>query len=478
MTTADTPSLHADAIVGLTATEMARLVRTRALSPVEVMQAHLATIERLEPQINAVCTLAAEQALDLARAAEQAVMRGDELPSLHGLPLGIKDITLTRGLRTTFGSRLFEHHVPEEDAEVVARLRRAGGIVLCKTNTPEFAAGAATFNDLFGRTRNPWDLTRSPAGSSGGSAAAVASGMLPLAHGTDYGGSVRVPAAFCGIVGIRSTPGLIPNHPMPLAWDPGQVHGPLARTVDDVALMLDAMVGYTRLSPISMPPPWGRCLEAMARIPDCKGLRVAYAADIAGIGVDPEVESICRAMARSLAGDGAQVTELEFDISEGRDAYLALRGEWMVGQQFARLDRIETFGANLAGNVRAGLTLGVRDTAAAETTRNAVWHRMARLFEDFDFLITPTAPVSPFPVEKNFVDEVAGRRLATYIDWIAPTFLITLVGLPAASVPAGLTAAGLPVGAQVIGPRFSEPGILALCKRVEAARPIGRPPVR
>jgi amidase len=464
-----------ESLVQLTATEMARMVRTREVSPVDVVEAHLAAIERLEPLINAMCTVVAEQALGHARSAEQAVMRGAALGPLHGLPLGIKDITLTQGIRTTYGSPLFAEFVPDQDAEVVARLKRAGGIVLCKTNTPEFAAGAATFNQLFGRTRNPWNLDRSPAGSSGGSAAAVAAGMLPLAHGTDYGGSVRVPAAFCGIVGIRPTPGLVPNHPMPLAWDPGQVHGPLGRAVDDVALMLDAMVGLSPVSPISMPPPWGSCVQAMSRIQDCRGLRVAYTPDIAGIGVDPELERICRRMARSLADDGAVVTEIDFDISEGRDAYLALRGEWMVGQQFERLDRIETFGANLAGNVRAGLALDVRDTAAAETTRNAVWHRMVQLFREFDFLITPTAPVPPFPVENNYVEEVAGRKLATYIDWIAPTFLITLVSLPAASVPAGRTASGLPVGAQVIGPRFSEPGILALCKRVQAMHPIGRP---
>ena len=215
------------ALTRMTATEMARLIRARKISPVEVMEAHLETISRLEPRINAMCTVVAEQALEQARAAEIKVMQGHELPPLHGLPIGIKDITITAGIRTTFGSSLFADFVPTEDAEVVARLKNAGAIVLCKTNTPEFAAGAATFNALFGRTRNPWNLNLSPSGSSGGSAAAVAAGMLPLAQGTDYGGSVRVPAAFCGIVGIRSTPGLIPNHPMPLAWDMGQVHGPL-----------------------------------------------------------------------------------------------------------------------------------------------------------------------------------------------------------------------------------------------------------
>jgi amidase len=431
----------------------------------------------LEPKINAMCTVVAEQALEQARVAENMVLQNHDLPALHGLPVGIKDITVTAGIRTTFGSTLFSDFVPAEDAEVVARLKRAGAIVLCKTNTPEFAAGAATFNALFGRTRNPWNLALSPSGSSGGSAAAVAACMLPLAQGTDYGGSVRVPAAFCGIVGIRSTPGLIPNHPMPLAWDPGQVHGPLGRTVEDVAMMLDSMIGLSPLSPISMLPPWKSCLAAVRKAKSATGLRIAYVSDIAGIGVDAEVDQICRSSALALADDGAEVHEIAFDVSEGRDAYLALRGEWMVGQQFERLDRLDDFGPNLAGNVRSGLALTVRETAAAETTRNAIWHRFRKLFMTYDFLITPTAPVPPFPVEDNFVQEVAGRKLATYIDWIAPTFLVTLVGLPAASVPAGKTAKGMPVGAQIIGPRFSEPAILALAKRIQTMQPIGSPPV-
>ena len=237
------------------------------------------------------------------------------------------------------------------------------------------------------------------------------------------------------------------------------------------------MIGISPLSPISMAPPWKSCLAALRKTNNAKGLRIAYVSDIAGIGVDAEVDRICRSAALALADDGAQVREIAFDVSAGRDAYLTLRGEWMVGQQFERLDRLDEFGPNLAGNVRSGLTLSVRDTAAAQTTRNAIWHRFRELFMAYDFLITPTAPVSPFPVEDNCVQEIAGRKLATYIDWIAPTFLITLVGLPAASVPAGKTAKGMPVGAQIVGPRFAEPGILALAKRIQHMQPIGAPPL-
>src|SRR5580698_9369721 len=286
------------------ARELARLIRERTVSPVEVLDAHLAAIAEINPKLNAIVTLAAEQAQDAARRSERAVAKGEPLGSLHGLPVAIKDITPTAGIRTTFASPLYKDYVPTEDAEVVRRLKSAGAIVLAKTNTPEFACGAYTNNALFGPTRNPWNTLLSPAGSSGGSAVAVATGMVPLAHGTDFGCSIRIPAAFCGIVGIRPTPGLTPNHPMPLGWDPGQVHGPLARSAEDAALMLDAMVGFSRLSPISVAPPWRSAREAVAATVDARGLRIAYAPDIAGIGVDAEIDTICRDAARRLRDAG------------------------------------------------------------------------------------------------------------------------------------------------------------------------------
>jgi amidase len=301
--------------------------------------------------------------------------------------------------------------------------------------------------------------------------------MAALAQGTDFGGSVRVPAAFCGIVGIRPTPGLIPSYPAPLAWDPGQVHGPLARSAEDAALMLDAMIGLSSLSPISVAAPWTDALAQVERCDNGRGLRIAYASDIAATGVDPEIDSICRAAARALQQAGAMVEEIALDLSDGRAAYQAWRGAWMVGRQFSRLDHLEELGANLKGNVKAGLTVTALDLAAAEEKRQEVFHRLRKLFERYDVLLTPTAPVKPFPVEKNYPDEINGRKLDNYIDWIAGTYLITLVSLPAASVPAGLTADGLPVGLQVVAPRFEEPRILSVCKLIQAAQPLGWPPV-
>ena len=459
------------------ACELAANIRSRKVSPVEVMDAHLDAIERINPALNAIVTLAAEDARAAARRAEAAVMAGDATGALYGLPVVIKDVTLTAGMRTTFGSPLFKDHVPTEDAAVVARLRKAGAIVIGKTNTPEFATGANTVNAVFGATRNPWNPTLSPAGSSGGSAVAVATGMTPLAHGTDFGCSIRIPAAFCGIAGIRTTPGLIPNRPMHLPGDAGQVHGPMARSAEDAALMLDAMTGLDPLWPMSCVPPWVSALDAMRRTRDLRGRRIAYVSDIAGIGVEAEIDELSREAALGLSAAGAQVEEIAFDASEGIAAYKALRGAWMVGQQFDRLDRLDEFGDNLAGNVRDGLKLSVADIARAERVRETLLQRFAEQLNRFDMVITPAAPVSPFPVTRNFPDTIGGRKLDNYVDWIAPAFLVTMVGFPAGSVPAALTASGLPVGLQVIGRRFAEPDILAVMKIVQDINPIGWPPL-
>jgi amidase len=459
-----------------TAVELASLIATRQVGPVDVLDAHLATIARVNPRLNAIVTLAAVAAREQARQAEAAVMRGDTLGALYGLPVVIKDITPTAGIRTTYGSPLFKDNVPAEDAEVVRRLKAAGAIVLGKTNTPEFAAGANTFNDVFGVTRNPWNPALSPAGSSGGSAVAVATGMVPLAQGTDFGCSIRMPASFCGIVGVRPTPGLTPNWPMPLAWDPGQVHGPLARTAEDAALMLDAITGFSRRSPISVAPPWASARAIVTDAKDVKGLRIAYVSDIAGIGVEPEIDAICRATAVSLRDAGATVEQIAFDISDGKSPYQAWRGLWMVGQQFANLDRLEEFGVNLKGNVKAGLKVTPTDFGASEQKRAQLFQRFARFFEQYDLLITPQSPVKQFPVEMNFPTLINGKKLDNYTDWIAGSFLITLMSLPAGSVPAGQTSDGLPVGIQIVGPRFEEPLILSVMKIVQQAHPIGWPP--
>jgi amidase len=446
------------------------------VSAVDLLDSCLETIAERNPALNAIVTLDADGARKAAVAADTAVRSGASPGPLHGIPIVVKDVTETAGLRTTYGSPLYADHVPAEDAEVVARLRRAGAIILGKTNAPEFATGASTFNAVFGVTRNPWNPALSPAGSSGGSAAAVAAGMVPLAHGTDFGCSIRIPAAFCGLVGVRPTGGLVPNRPLPLSPDYGQVHGPLGRTAEDAALFLDAIAGLDPLWPGSVAPPWRSAREAMDEGNAAAPARVAYVEDMAGIGVDPAVVTIMGEALGALDGAGFQVERMDFDASEGIAAYDTLRAAWMVGQQFGRLDRLDAFGPALSGNVRRGLAVDALALAAAAHVRDRLFERFRALLLRYDAIVTPAAPILPFPAEQAFPDEVNGRKLANYIDWIAPAFLVTLVGLPAVSVPAGLSADGLPVGMQIIGRRFDEPRLLAMARHVQALRPIGSPP--
>jgi amidase len=449
------------------------LLLSRDLSPVEVVETALARIEELNGTVNAIVTIN-ERALDDARALE---LRGRQNAGLlYGLPVGIKDVTPVAGLRTTYGSKLYADNVPKEDALVVQRLRNAGAIIIGKTNTPEFAAGGNTFNEVFGRTRNPWNLERSAGGSTGGGAAALATGMITLAEGTDLGGSLRIPASFCGVVGLRPSPGLVPTYPTDYVWDTLQVTGPMARTAEDAALMLQAVCGPSPLSPLAQPAA-GRDFVAAVEKGTRRGLRVAYCRDVAGIGVDEGIEAVCRESVFELKEAGVHVEEVQLDLAVGRPAFLALRGLWFVAYMFPRLDKIDQCGANVVNNVRAGLELTTKELAAAEQVRGEIWHRVRRLLERYDHLVTPCMAVPPFPVERNYPETIAGEAMKTYVDWLAPTFVLSLTGLPVASVPCGLDAEGLPVGLQVVGPPQGEETVLALASRIQEARPIGLPQV-
>lgn len=455
--------------------EMRRRISRREVSPLEVAEACLAQIEAINPIINAMVTLS-ERVLDDARAAEAALIRGDAHGLLHGLPVGIKDVTPVAGLRTTYGSPLYANYVPAEDALIVQRLRAAGAIILGKTNTPEFAAGGHTFNEVFGRTGNPWNPALSPGGSTGGGAAALATGMIALAEGTDLGGSLRIPASFCGVVGLRPSPGLVPTYPSDYLWDNLQVTGGMGRTAQDIALMLQAVAGPSPLCPIYQPIQ-GRDFIGAVDAGVKPGLQLAYCPDIAGIGVDPGIERVCREAAFELKQIGARVEEIELDLRFGWQAFLALRGYWMVAHQYPRLQKLEQFGANLGGNVRAGLATSTEQLGAAEQARNRIWHHFREFFEKYDFLLTPCMAVPPFPIEQNYPDNIAGRKMQTYVDWIAPTFILSLTGLPVASVPAGLDERGLPAGLQIAGRQMGEEAVLALASAIQELRPIGIPPI-
>src|SRR5881409_1243054 len=457
------------------ATELARLVRSREVSPVEVIEACLARVERYNPAVNAVVTLN-PRALDDAGDLELRLVRGEEVGLLAGLPVGIKDVTPVAGLRTTYGSALYRDYVPAEDALIVRRLRDAGAVILGKTNCPEFAAGGNTFNEVFGRTRNPWDPALSAGGSTGGGCAALVTGMIVLAEGTDLGGSLRIPASFCGVVGLRPSVGLVPTYPSDWPWDTLQVTGPVARTAADAALMLQAVCGPSPLAPLAQPVAGRDFVGAVAAgVP--RGLRVAYCPDIAGIGIDPAIEDICRRAACELEQLGAGVEVVQLDLAFARPAFLALRGLWFVAQMHPRLDQLDRLGPNVATNVKTGLGTTTRELAAAEAARGRLWHLFRELFERFDHLVTPCMAVPPFPVEQNYPATVAGKKMETYVDWIAPTFVLSLTGLPVASVPCGLDARGLPVGLQIVGKPLDEEGVLALAGQVQQRHPIGRPPL-
>ena len=465
--------MNADELVCRSALDLARLIRTRAVSAVEVIEASLERVQRLNGTINAMVTMN-PRALDDARAIDRRLAHGEDPGALCGLPVGIKDVTPVASLRTTYGSPLYADHVPDEDALVVRRLRAAGAIILGKTNCPEFAAGGNTFNEVFGRTRNPWDTARSAGGSTGGGAAALASGMIALAEGTDLGGSLRIPASFCGVVGLRPSVGLVPTDPTDWVWDSLQVTGPMARRAEDVALMLQAIAGPSEWSPLGRPA-HGRDFVAAVKAGVGDKSRIAYCADPAGIGIDARLERVCRDAAFALASSGVVVEEIEFDLSPARKAFLALRGLWFVTHMNQRLDKLDRFGANVANNIRAGLATSICDLADAEQERGRVWHRFRELFGRFDHLLTPCMAVPPFPVEQNYPDAIAGKPMQTYVDWIAPTFVLSLTGLPIASVPCGRDADGLPVGVQIVGRSMGEESVLALAAEMQRQRPIGLP---
>jgi len=460
----------------LPAAELRRRVGAGDLSPTEVLLACLRQVGRHNDQINAVVTLdptAMEQARDL----ERRLAAGERPGLLCGLPVGIKDTTPVAGVRTTYGSPLYSDHVPREDALVVRRLRAAGAVILGKTNTPEFAAGGNTFNQVFGSTRNPWNPELSAGGSTGGGAAALATGMIALAEGTDLGGSLRVPASFCGVTGLRPSPGLVPTVPTEWPGDDLSVTGPMARTAADVALMLQAVWGPADEPPRRDPDRRaGRDFVGAVENGPAPGLRIAYVSDPAGLGTDPELEGVCREAAEALTGTGARVEHIDLDLSGGFDTFLTLRGRWMVKHHRARMARLDELGENLAGNIRSGLALFPEEVAAAERAREELRAKVLGVLEPYDHILTPCVPVPPFPVEQNYPLRIGGRELGSYIEWIAPTFVLTLTGLPVACVAAGTDASGLPVGIQIVGRPNCEESVLALAALVERLRPIGRPP--
>ena len=455
----------------LPAREQARRIRAGELSATDLLRACLTRVERHNETLNAIVTMNPAAGTEAA-AVDAALADGADPGPLAGLVVGIKDVTETAGLRTTYGSPLFADHVPAGDALVVRRLREAGAVVLGKTNTPEFAAGGNTWNEVFGVTRNPWNHALSAGGSTGGGAAALATGMISLAQGTDLGGSLRIPASFCGIAGLRPTPGLVPTVPAAYLWDDLQSTGLMARDPEDVAFGLRAISGPHPASPVCAPEP--RWPETGAA--DLAAGRLAWCGDVARIGIDGGVEAACREALAALRAAGARVDEVDLDLSWAWDAFLVLRGHWFVSHFEAELHRVDAFGPNVSANLRSGLALTAVEIGAAENVRRRVRETLLALLERYDALLTPCMAIPPFAAEQNYPETVGGRPMKTYVDWIAPTFLLSMPGLPVACVPAGLDAAGLPVGLQIVGPPSGEGQALAIGSAIGTARPIGLPP--
>jgi amidase len=440
-----------DEIVFRSACDLARALRAREVSAREVVAAHLAQIERVNPAVNAVVTVIAERAMAEAVAADSQLASGAEIGPLHGLPVLHKDTHATAGVRTTHGSPLFADHVPDQDELVIARLRGVGAISLGKTNVPEFAAGSHTFNPVFGATHNPYDLSRSAGGSSGGAAAALACGMAPLAEGSDMGGSLRNPASFCNVVGLRPTPGRVPTWPTETAWSMLSVQGPMARTVADVALLLSVLAGPTDLSPIALDEPGAGFAAPLQR--DLTGLRVAWSADLGGaVDVDAEVRDVVEAQVGVFAALGAQVEAASPDFTGADEVFRTLRAvAFEAGLGRLRDAHPESMKASVIWNVDQARSLTAADVARAARLQTELFHRAREFFDRFDVLVLPVSQVAPFPGDQEYPTQVAGIEQQTYLDWMRSSYFVTVLGAPALAVPAGFTPAGLPVGIQIVG---------------------------
>jgi amidase len=451
-----------------TAVELARRIARREVSVTEVVRAHLAQIDRVNPKVNAIVTLTAERALEEARARDAALARGETPGPLFGLPVVHKDLVPTRGIRTTYGSPIYRDHVPDEDALIVERLRAAGAVTLGKSNTPEFGAGSQTFNEVFGATLNPYDTTKTCGGSSGGAAVSLACGMLPIADGSDTGGSLRNPANFCNVVGFRTAPGRVPVWPTQLGWWPISVQGPMARTVQDTALMLSAIAGPDPRAPIAIAEPGSLFARPLGR--DFKGVRIAWSRDLGGVPVDTRVTEVLDRQRPVFEGLGCVIDEATPDFSDADEIFQvwrAWRFELSYGEHVK--NHPDLVKDTVVWNAEAGAKLNGPQISRVERKRTELYHRLRQFLEAYEFLVLPVSQVPPFDVKQPYITEINGVKMGTYIDWMKSCYYITVTGLPAISVPAGFTAAGLPVGVQIVGRHQDDFGVLQLAYAFEQA---------
>jgi len=457
------------------ARQLARLIRTRKISATEVMRAFIAQIERVNPKVNAIVTFLPEEALKQAKALDRRkALHGP----LAGLPIAYKDLVATKGIRTTLGSLVHKDNVPAADALIVERLKSAGAITLGKTNTPEFGAGSNTFNKVFGATRNPYDLTKTSGGSSGGAGAAVACGMLPFADGSDLAASLRNPGNYCNVVGFRPTPGRVPTYPAANAWDTQPVIGPIARTVEDAAFLLSAMAGPDPRAPVSMSESGSIFAKSLKR--GFRKVRVAWTRDFGGLPVEPSVTKVLEQRRKVFKSLGCIVEEACPDFTGATEAFETLRAV-SFAQRLAPL--LKTHRALLKDtviwNIEQGLALDGARIGRAEGLRTELFHRMRSFLEKYEFMLAPVNQLPPFPVDTEYPTEIAGVKLGNYLDWMKSCYYVTITSHPAISVPAGFTPEGLPVGLQIVGCYRDDFGVLQLAHAFEQATEVWkrRPPL-
>jgi amidase len=463
----------ASSVCLMSAVEMARLIRTKKLSAREALAAHLKQIELVNPKVNAIVTLVPEMAAAAAATADEMQTRKEKLGPLHGLPVAHKDLMETRGIRTTFGSPLYKDYIPTEDDLVVERIRLAGAITIGKTNTPEFGAGSQTFNKVFGATHNPYDLGKTCGGSSGGAAVALACGLVPVATGSDTGGSLRNPAAFCNVVGFRPSVGRVPNPKAAFAWSTLSTSGCLGRSVADLAFVLSTIAGPDPRAPLSIDEPGERLARPLDR--SFKGVRLAWFKDLGGVPFDPRVRTVVDRHRGTFESLGCIVEQAEPDFAPAEVAFRMLRAWNSANTYGARLhEHPDAFKDTLKGEIEEGLRLTGVDLARAETAHGQLWRRFQAFLEKYEYFILPTAQLPPFDVNTPYPTQIAGVKFDNYIDWMKSCWYISTTGNPAASVPAGFTPDGLPVGIQIVGRNKQDFSVLQMANAFEQSTGFGK----
>jgi len=463
----------ASTVCFMSTVEMARLIRAKKLSAREALAEHLKQIERVNPKVNAIVTLVPEMAAAAAAKADEMQARKEPLGPLHGLPVAHKDLLETSGIRTTFGSPLYKDNIPTVDDIVVERIRRAGAITIGKTNTPEFGSGSQTFNKVFGATHNPYDLTKTCGGSSGGAAVALACGMTPVATGSDTGGSLRNPAAFCNEVGFRPSIGRVPNPNAAFAWSTLSTSGCLGRSVADLALALSTIAGPDSRAPLSINESGERFARPLDR--SFKGVRVAWFKDLGGVPFDPRVRAVVDAHRKTFESLGCIVEQAEPDFSLAEIAFRVLRAWNSANVYGSRLrEHPEAFKDTLAGEIEEGLRLTGMDLARAETAHGQLWRRFQAFLEEYEYFVLPTTQLPAFDVDTPYPTEIASVKFDNYIDWMKSCWYISATGNPAASVPGGFTPEGLPVGVQIVGRNKQDVSVLQMAHAFEQATGFGK----